>query len=176
MDVFDGDLQDALQVLAVSRFVWAGVVAVGLRAIGDGFVVLVALLPVFGFGEFVIEGFGEHGAGHIQGDLHALGVHELSDADILLHVGAFEFQAETFIEEKAAVADSGGGHALHVFGAVHLFVAGGFVVEVVAAAEEEGEGFVGEGRDIAGEFAAALGSDLPPGELRGGGLGIGRKG
>jgi hypothetical protein len=36
-----------------------------LNAVGDPLIVLIALLPVFGLGDFAVEGFGEIGRAHV---------------------------------------------------------------------------------------------------------------
>ena len=71
VQVFHADPQDAFQIFPIGRLVGTGVMPESLHAVRDPAVVLVALFPVPGFGNFVIHGFGEHGAGHVQGHLHA---------------------------------------------------------------------------------------------------------
>ena len=124
-------------------------------------IVLVALLPVPGLGQFAVERFGEHGPAHVQIHLHAELMHDFGGAFGLFHVGTLIFRAESLVEINPPETHPGGGHALEIFRVAHPLVARGLVIEMVAAAEQEIQRFVRQPGDVPGSVRFSVGRYVP---------------
>lgn len=167
VNLLDGIFEDFFQVIAVGRLVGTGVMPERLESVRHPLIVLVALFPIPGFRQFMIKGFGKHGSAHVHIHLHAELMHDGGGAFGLLHVGALIFPAEALVEINPSVADAGIGHALEIVRIAHLLVTAGFVVEVVAAAHQEIQRFVGQPGDALVQFIFLFRPDFPAGLHRG---------